>query len=408
VTGHRLHPAGLVLAALGVASLGQMMQLVALNVLILDRTHSAPAVAILWIVPQAAIGATGTFVGRLTDHWDKRRTLIFCNLLAGLVVLTIPGLQVLWAVYAAVGVVAALDGVFRSAFTPYFRLLVPKEARTRANAVRGVLQYGALVAGPALAGAILIRGQPNAVLWINAGLLLTSGALLWWTPTLNAVEDYEDGLGSQPWRRWQADWTMVTQFLRERPVVMAVLLLFNLAIVFGSAADAQEVVFVHRALGMSAASYGALVSVAGVGYLCGAGVSWLLAHRVSLRWMVGAGGALAALGYLGYALSYNFDAAAAGLMGLGLFQALASTGFAAFTQGALPPERMGRILSTVRAGVAVLTIAATLAGGWMVGQTGVRPMMVLASGFMVLVGAGLGVVCASRAAGSAFVAAAAS
>lgn len=402
----RLRGAGLVLAALGVASLGQMMQLVALNVLILDRTHSAPAVAALWIVPQVAIGATGTFVGRLTDRWDKRLTLMLTNVLAGVVVLAIPGLRALWGIYAAVGVVAALDGAFRSAFTPYFRLLVPQTARTRANAVRGVLQYGALVAGPALAGAILIRGQPDAVLWIDAALLLASGVLLWWTPTLNAAPDPEETRGERPGTRWAADGAQVVRFLRERPVVLAVLLLFNLATVFGSAADAQEVVFVHRALGMSSATYGVLVSVAGVGYLCGATASWLLANRVSLRWLVGAGGALAAFGYLGYALSHSFDTAAAGLIGLGLFQALASTGFAVFTQGALPPERMGRILSTVRAGVAALTIVATLAGGWMVSAAGVRPMMVLAAGLMVLAGLALGVTCAGRAARAEFAAAA--
>ncbi len=37
----------LVMAALAAAALGQAMQLVALNVLVLNRTHAAPAVAAL-------------------------------------------------------------------------------------------------------------------------------------------------------------------------------------------------------------------------------------------------------------------------------------------------------------------------------------------------------------------------
>ena len=146
------------------------------------------------------------FVGSFTDRWDRRPTLLLSNVAAGLVVLPfLPGVA---ALYAAVGVVAALDGVFRSAFGPYFRRMVPTAGRTRANAVRGVLQYGALVAGSALAGVLLIQGRPDTVLEVNAALLVVSGLLLLWVPRLNpAAADASGARG-----RWRQDLGWVWQF----------------------------------------------------------------------------------------------------------------------------------------------------------------------------------------------------
>lgn len=63
-----------VLAGSAAGALGETMLLVAVNVLMLTRTHSAPAVALLWVVQMATL-ETGTLVGRWTDRWDKRRTL---------------------------------------------------------------------------------------------------------------------------------------------------------------------------------------------------------------------------------------------------------------------------------------------------------------------------------------------
>ncbi len=382
----------LVLAALAAAALGQAMQLVALNVLVLSRTHSAPAVAALWVVPQLALMATGPFVGSLTDRWDKRTTLLVSNVAAGLVVLTLPFVPAVWMMYAAVGTVAALDGLFRSTFDPYFRLLVPAEGRTRANAVRGVMQYGALVAGPAMAGALLIHGRPDLVLEVNAALLMVSGFLLAWIPGKNPDES-ADGAGAPG--RWRQDVVLVWQFFREHRAVGAVLGLFNLGFVFGVAADAEEVVFVHRALLMTASTYGVLVSMAGVGYVLGAVASWLVATRVSARRLVQVGPLVSGAAYLTYALAHGFAQAAGGLIALGVFQALANTGFAAFMQGALPPERMGRIASVLRSLVAGFTIMAALAGGLMVSHFGVRSLMVTATGLMVMQGLALALVCRS-------------
>ncbi len=382
----------LVLASSAAMALGEFMLLVVVNVLILTRTHSAPAVAALWIVPQGATLATGTQIGRLTDRWDKRRTLWVSNLVGCILVLGLLATSSVIAIYLVFGLFAVVDGAFRAAFNPYFRLLVPVSARLRANAINGALHSGALVVGPAIAGTLLLTGHPSLVIEVVAGSLGVSAILLQFVPRLNS-DSNPSAVVPSGIRGWWTDLRGVFTFLRAHRVVAAIFVLFNVGIVFGGTADAQEVVFAHRALHLGSSGYGLLVSIAGVGYVLGATATWLFAKRVPMRGLVGIGAVGAALGYLGYALSPNFFWAATGLLGLGICQAAASTGFSAFIQSALPPQSMGHITSTARSLFAGLTILTTAGGGFLVGTLGVRIWMVSATSVMVLVAAILLAVC---------------
>ncbi len=392
MAGSERRELAIVLAALAAGALGQTMLLVGVNVLVLQRMHSAPAVAALWIVPQVALLATGSLAGRYTDRWDKRRTLAFTNIIAGAAVLLLVAAGGRVIIYGVFAFVAVLGGMFLAAFNPYFRELVPPSRRARANAVKGGFQYGSLVLGPALAGVLLIHGRPDTVIACVAVALLLSGALLHFAPSLSVAEA-AGGARESPSPTYLGDLKMVAAFLKARPVTAGVMASSGLLLVFGAAADAQEVVFVHRALHLGASDYGLLVSTAGVGYLAGAGVSFLAASRTPLRWLLGVGEVLAALGYLFYALSHGFFLAAAGLTELGMAQAVASTGYGTFIQGALPVSQMGRITATMRSVFAGLTILVTLSGGYIVQAVGVRPWMVGATAAMVLAGLGMAAVC---------------
>jgi hypothetical protein len=382
-----------VYAALAAAAVGQTMLLVALNVAILNRTHSAPAVAGLWVVPLLATMATGTLAGRYVDRWDSRRVLVLTNVSAGVVALSIAWLNAVWDIYLAFAVFAVLDNAFRTAFAPYFTRLVPAVHRPRANAIRGGLTYGALVLGPALAGAILLASRPAAVIEVVGGALILSGGLMAVAPRC-AVRDRSDAPAAGG--IW-ADLGAVAAFFRARRGITAVMALFQLVVALASAADAEEVVFVHRALHLGASGYALLVSTAGVGYLVGAGIAWVVARRTATRWLVSVGLTGATLGYLTYALSHAYAPAAAGLLALGAAMAIASTGFSTFVQWALPMDKMGRILGAVRSAASAATVATTLLGSVAVAEDGVRAMMVSACGLAVLAALGMVAVAASTA-----------
>jgi sugar phosphate permease len=223
---------------------------------------------------------------------------------------------------------------------------------------------------------LLIRGQPGLAIWLDAATFLLSAGALALLPRLNPVPEGSDAEGTgRMTSQWRRDLRMVRDFLRGHRVVLGVMAGFFAIVVFGSAADAQEVVFARRALGLSQSGYGYLVSAAGSGYVAGALLSYFVGPKLSVRVALGTGVVLSAASYLFYARSTTFGTAALALVLLGIFQAIANVGFGVYLQESLPTTVIGRIMGTVQAGRNGLTVLAILVGGILAHTAGVRWMM---------------------------------
>lgn len=378
----------ILLIGLGISVLGDQVYLIALNVSVLARTHSSIAVAGLWIAPQLAGLFLGSFMGSLADRWDRRFSLVSANLISAIFIGVIPLLHNIMAIYGAIFVVATCNALFTASLASYIKILVPPTRWARVSALRGLLSYGSLVLGPALAGLLLIHGKPGTAIWLDAITFLISAATLMILPRLNPDPTE---LLTTPRRRpgWITDLQTVKNFLNTHRRVLAVIVGFSALMIFGTAADAQEVVFTRAALHLSQSGYGYLVSAAGIGYVIGALISYALGKRLSMRMALGIAATLSASSYLFYARSTSFLEAAIALVLLGIFQSQVSVGYTVYLQESLPTESMGRIIGTVNAGRSGLIVIAILAGGVLARITSVRFMMTGASALAVLGGLGL-------------------
>lgn len=395
---------GILLAGLGVSALGDQVYLVALNVWVLGRTHSSVAVAGLWMAPPLAGLIVGSGMGSLADRWDRRLSLIVANLFSAVFIGIIPLLQHMVPIYIAIFLVASANGLFTASLASYVKLLVPRPHWARINAVRGMLTYGSLVLGPAVAGVLLIRGQPGIAIWLDATTFLLSAGALALLPRLNPVHEGSDAEGTRRMAsQWSHDLQMVRDFLQSHRVVLGVMAGFFAMVVFGSAADAQEVVFTRRVLGLSQSGYGYLVSAAGSGYVVGALLTYLVGSRLSVRVALGVGVALSATSYLFYARSTTFETAALALVLLGIFQSIANVGFSVYLQESLPTTMIGRIIGTVQAAQNGLIVVAVLVGGFLAHTSGVRFMMTSASVAALAAGLWLTALCLGPGAATRFV-----
>ncbi len=151
--------------------------------------------------------------------------------------------------------------------------------------------------------------------------------------------------------------------------------------------------FARSALGLSRPGHGYLVSVAGIGYVVGALLSYVLGSRLPVRLALGTGVVLSAASYLLYARSGTFGEAAIALVFLGVFQSVANVGLSVYLQDSLPTGSMGRILGTTQAGQNGLIVAAILAGGFLAHADGVRLMMTVTSMIAMAGGLWLSVLC---------------
>ncbi|OPG16060.1 MFS transporter [Ferroacidibacillus organovorans] len=371
----------ILVSGVGVSSIGDFMYLVAINILVIDTTHSAAAVAGLWAVSRIAALLVGPWAGSVTDRLSKRRLLILIELIRAALIASLPFAPTLAWIYVILFCLGICSTFFGSAFLPYQTRLIPDVARKRVNALTSTVRYSAFVTGPALAGLLMVHGNPDLPLEIDAVSFLLSALSFLLLPRV------EEGSGapkrSGVWRVVVADWREAFAILRANRRFF-ILFALNAAIgVFALTADTQEVVFARQALHLGQLGYSMLVEFAGVGFVAGSLIVMMLAKRAKLSWLIGGGRLLNVAGYLLFALAHSFWLAAFGLIVLGIFGSAASVGFTTYTQTMILTSHMGRVNSVMTPPLQVMNLLFILLGGAAATAFGVRSLMVCMALLMV-------------------------
>lgn len=266
-----------------VSGTGTWLQLVAQSWLVLSLTHSALAVGITLAIQFTPMLVFGAWAGVLVDRVDKRRVLIGTAAAAGGLALVLGGVTAfgvaeVWMVYVlafGLGVVTALDNPARRAFVPE---MVPHADVANAVGLNSTVFTASRVIGPAIAGVIIAS---FGVAWCFLFNGLSFIAVIWALAAMRPAE-----LRSSPpvarAKRQLRDGLKYTW--RNRPVRLALIITsivglfaFNYQVVMPSLARDE--------FGGSAATFGIMMAMLGVGSLAGA--LWI-AHfgRASTRILI--------------------------------------------------------------------------------------------------------------------------
>jgi MFS family permease len=351
----------LLLLSIGLSNIGAWIFLIALNLIVLEESGSALAVGILYVLKPLAALFTNAWSGSLVDRLNKRRLMVFLDVARAVLVLVLPFINSLPLMYAAVFLVNMGSAVFYPASMTYMTKLIPKEKRQRFNALRSLVDSGAFIVGPAIAGVLFIVGTPETAIFLNGAALLLSGmvTLLLADVEVGALEE----ANKFSMEMIMEDLREVRRFSLNGIYVMVVYFLFSCMLVLTAAVDSLEAAFSKEVLGLSNSTYGYLVSIAGVGYLAGALVNTLIADKVRDVKLIAFGSVVVSAGYIVYSVSDGFMAAAIGFSLLSFSLAFAQTGFDTFIQERIPVEVMGRVSSVYGWMEGVLVIAATIVIG---------------------------------------------
>ncbi|HEX6922252.1 MAG TPA: MFS transporter [Bacillales bacterium] len=357
----------------GVSSIGDFIYLVALNIFVWNETHSATAVAGLWVVSRIAALIVGPWAGSVTDRFPHRKQLIGLELVRAVLIGILPLLSDIYLIYLILFLLGICSTFFGNAFLPYQTTLIPQTHRKRVNSIISMLKYGSFLIGPAIAGIFLANGETAVALWLDAVSFLVSGITLFLLPNFPAAEGAS---GKQPWIFVREDWREALGFLRNNGLFTTLFSLNAGIMILALTADSQEVVFAQDALGLGEFGYGMMVVAAGAGAVLGSLILAVVAKRLKNEWLIGAGQFFSATGYLIYAFSHNFWWAVAGLIVLGLFGSAANVGFTTYMQHTVPISRMGRINNVLGPLQQILSIIFILCGGFAAGVYGVRSLMI--------------------------------
>lgn len=353
-----------------------------LMIFLLDA--SALEVGIVAMAQYLGIPLLGPLAGVLVDRWDKRSTMIGCDLVRLVAVAAIPaayGLGVLTTplLFACVALISGATIFFNVGYLVAVPTTVPQRQLVRAYSRLEGSGTVSEVAGPAVAAG-LYHALGAAALLVDAASYLISGACFrymrpWGTSTVQA---------GSVWHRLSLGFRLNWADPVLRRVVIAAVLLNSGGPVVVTVAP----VLAYRGLGMTVAAYGAAMSVAAAGAVLGA----LAAPRISDR--LGAGRTLAygmllhCLAALGVLAAPTLPATlviAVTFAGYGFFMSCINVCSAPIRQSRMSEENQGVMHAAYRtASWGVIPLAA-LAGGLAVTLlTG--PLDILNAARVVMVG----------------------
>ena len=293
-------------------------------------------------IPFALFAIAG---GVLSDRVGRRRTMIASDVIrsicqAVVAALLLTGTAQIWMLVVASAVYGACAAIFMPALMGLIPQTVPPDRLQEANALLGFTRSVANVAGPAVAGVVIVLGEPGSVIAIDALTFAVSAAcLIALRPAPGAAgegtDDDEDFLA-----RLRTGWREV----RARPWLtaglgaMAAYHVFVLPAVFvlGPALAASEL--------DGASSWAVIVACWGIG----TGVGNLVALRADIRRPVMVA-ALALVGACTQGVIIGSGLGTAGIAALELLAGVASSLF--FTlwdtsiQEQVPPQAVSRVSS---------------------------------------------------------------
>ena len=309
------HPAFRRLAfSYAVNEMGDWLGIVALSVLVFERTDSALATALLFI-------GTGFLPGLLTPffvaRFERPPPRFVLPAIYAAEALAFGGLAVL-ADHFSLGLivaVAALDGALALTAKTLTRavtaaMLEPKGELRAGNAVLNIAFTGGAAVGPALAGgAVAALGVQSALLLDAVSFYLIACIVLTARP-LPQAEPEPGKLGEQV--RAGLD------YIREHATLRRLLTAQAGALVFFSLVVPIEVIYAKDTLGVGDTGYGLLLASWGVGMVLGSGVFASL-RRASLPVLLFSSTVAIGAGYIGMGLAQGlaFACAAAVAGGIG-------------------------------------------------------------------------------------------
>lgn len=363
------------LSALGTAVSMMALPLTAVGLLDASATEMG-ILAACELLPFITIGLPA---GVWIDRASKKRLAVYFNFVAAAALALVPlgheaGFLSMGVLYGVGFVVATTEAVGGSATQVLVTLLVGRERLVLANSKLSASSSVAQVCGPALA-ALLIAwlGAPlavsvDALSFVLAGLLIASIRL---QETLAAhggaslLAQMRDGL-LLVWR---------TPMLRGLVGVVAVWILLS------DSFKALYVLHAARNLGLSEAQIGLINTLGALGALLGAPLAHGMERRFGIRTALIAGVALAACGYLLYALPQAGWFAAAWAAGAALFvfsagSSLYVINYLSLRLAVTPDGMLGRMVTSMRFATILPGPLGTIAIGHAADRFGLPPVFV--------------------------------
>jgi DHA3 family macrolide efflux protein-like MFS transporter len=359
---------------------GDRIHMVALGVLVtqlgtaLDLGITLGATA----VPNVLLGP---LAGALVDRWDRRTTMIVCDVLRAGLVLLVPVVVTIsmWMVYVVAFLVATVGLLFRPAKTAVVPAIVADEHLVTANSASSMSETLADLLGFPLAAVIVatLASLIGAAFVLDAGTYLISALLIYGMTV--PKQDLNTGRFSAPaiWREMAEGWHFLTRHaeLFANTIVSTIAQLAFGAEIVCSFLYAKDVL--DQSFLPFPENYGWMASGLGLGSVVGGLVIGSFATRIAKGPMTIAGFILLGISLVGAGLVRNAYAAIGLFFLLGVANMLYLVPTITLFQERTPQRLFGRVVSSRQAlTFGAMALAQGLAG-YLAGVIGSAEVLIL-------------------------------
>ncbi len=249
---------------------------VALAFYVLQLTGSILQTGLMFIIETVPTILFGSLAGVLVDRWDRRRTMIACNLLQTAFLfplLFIRSPHLVWIVYLVAFTQSMIGLFFYPASNAFVPTLVEERQLTGANALESLSDSITRLVGPPLGGALLVFTGITSIVWIDAASFLFAATMLLLITTRDqrVRVNKTDAVGSltaiekKIWRELVDGLKAVRgNIVLTGMFVLAAVTLFGQGFV-----SVMFIVFVQRVLHGNGLVFGLMPAAQGVGALLG-------------------------------------------------------------------------------------------------------------------------------------------
>jgi MFS family permease len=368
---------------------GDRIHMVALGVLILQvGTPLDLGIALgATAVPNVLLGP---LAGALVDRWDRRTTMIVCDVVRAGLVLLVPVVitMSMWMVYVVAFLVATVGLLFRPAKTAVVPAIVAEEHLVTANSASSLSETLADLLGYPLAAVIVatLASLVGAAFVLDAGTFLISAVLIYGMTVPKQDLIAEEFSAGAIWREMVEGWRFLTrqaELLANTVVSTVAQLAFGAEIVC-SFLYAREVL--DQSFLPFPENYGWMASALGLGSVVGGLVIGSFATRTPKGPMTIAGFILLGLSLVGAGLVRHAYAAIGLFFLVGVANMLYLVPTITLFQERTPQRLFGRVVSSRQAlTFGAMAISQGLAG-YLAGVIGSAEVLMLGGALITVAG----------------------
>jgi MFS family permease len=324
-----------------ISTIGNGLLGVAASILVYRVTGSAMSVGFVLLAAAMPSLFVGLIAGVVVDRFDRKRIMIWANVICALAVAAIPIMLprgIIW-LYVLVALSSAVEQFFAPAQASVLPETAPDEQLMSANAMMTISLYGAVTIGAAAGGLIASLSTLTTAFVLDAvSFVLSALCIAWLQVAPLASGEHGGGSALDNLRAGLA-------FVRGTPVLRSLVVVFGLTFVDYGLTNSLMLPFIKRALSGTDFQYSLVEALFAVGFVAGSLIMASVADRLHAGQWIG----ISILGMgvftVGLGLGHRVLVVIACSAMIGLLNAPSYLGRQLLIQRTTPREIRGRVSS---------------------------------------------------------------